>query len=155
MMGETEILKLYGELVGVTGWPEWSHGQVKFALQHGGNIAAFRRCIWIDGEVQKWIPVGDAYDDHEALCLWRDHVRTWIEGKGYGLSLTQYEDVKGDVLLEFAVTNLALGASSATRHLSSFDEALLWGARYVTVDIPRKRPLLDSIAHPKEAEAGE
>jgi hypothetical protein len=69
-MTTSEALKLYEEKAApICGWPEWL-GYADTAIRTSWDISG----VWIENMQHK-----------QALCLWREHVREWLDEKNISL----------------------------------------------------------------------
>ena len=95
-MTDTEALKAYEEIVGITGWPEWKEGRY-YRLRSDGFLE--HRYVgppeWRRGDI--------FLTTHERLCIWRDWVRVWLEKHGIGVASGEHNFYGYDAALIAAV----------------------------------------------------
>ena len=74
----------------IIGWPEWIARGLKNRLDL--NRGTSSGCDW---RVRNNATCGDSISDHEALCLLREHARSWLAERGYVIVPINTENLDG------------------------------------------------------------
>lgn len=131
-MTNQQALSAYAELEPIVGWPEWRrvspggvHRRLRLALSEARESQEWECHAWLDGG---W-SLFNRLHDHEALCIWRDHVRRWIDDHAHRCMISsEYECLGGERFYKGMVAD----SSGGSRVFGdTYDEALISAAKWV------------------------